>query len=41
VAAALAAEGARDVVVDAAEPTLEDVFLAVVGAGGGAGEAGP
>jgi ABC-2 type transport system ATP-binding protein len=41
VAAALAAEGARDVVVEVAEPTLEDVFLAVVGAGGGAGEAGP
>jgi ABC-2 type transport system ATP-binding protein len=40
VAAALAAEGARDVVVEVAEPTLEDVFLAVVGAGG-AGEAGP
>jgi ABC-2 type transport system ATP-binding protein len=34
VAAALEAGGARDVVVEAAEPTLEDVFLAVVGAGG-------
>ena len=38
VAAALSAGGARDVVVEAAAPTLEDVFLAVVGAGA-AGEA--
>jgi ABC-2 type transport system ATP-binding protein len=34
VAAALAAAGARDVRVEAAEPTLEDVFLAVVDRGG-------
>jgi ABC-2 type transport system ATP-binding protein len=39
-AAALRAAGASDVVVEVAEPSLEDVFLAVVGAGG-RGEALP
>jgi ABC-2 type transport system ATP-binding protein len=34
VAEALAAAGARDVRVAAAEPSLEDVFLAVVDRGG-------
>jgi ABC-2 type transport system ATP-binding protein len=34
VAAALAAAGARDVTVEPSEPSLEDVFLAVVGRGG-------
>jgi ABC-2 type transport system ATP-binding protein len=40
VAAALLGGGARDVEVEAAEPSLEDVFLAVVGRGAG-GEAAP
>jgi ABC-2 type transport system ATP-binding protein len=40
VAAALLGGGARDVEVEAAEPSLEDVFLAVVGRGAGA-EAAP
>jgi ABC-2 type transport system ATP-binding protein len=40
IAEALRAGGARDVVVEAAEPSLEDVFLAVVGRGA-AGEAAP
>jgi ABC-2 type transport system ATP-binding protein len=39
VAAALAAGGGRDVVVEPSEPSLEDVFLAVVDRG--AGEAAP
>jgi ABC-2 type transport system ATP-binding protein len=34
VAAALTAEGAREVTVEPSEPSLEDVFLAVVGQGG-------
>jgi ABC-2 type transport system ATP-binding protein len=38
-ASALRAAGASDVVVEAAEPSLEDVFLAVVGAGGRGEEA--
>jgi ABC-2 type transport system ATP-binding protein len=37
VAEALAAAGAREVRVEAAEPSLEDVFLAVVDRGGGGG----
>jgi ABC-2 type transport system ATP-binding protein len=36
IAAALGAAGAREVRVDASEPSLEDVFLAVVGRGAGA-----
>lgn len=40
-AAALRAGGASEVVVEAAEPTLEDVFLAVVGAGGRGEEGSP
>jgi ABC-2 type transport system ATP-binding protein len=38
VAAALAGAGARDVVAEEAQPTLEDVFLAAVGAGDGQGK---
>jgi ABC-2 type transport system ATP-binding protein len=41
VAAALRAGGASEVVVERAEPSLEDVFLAVVGAGGRGEEAAP
>jgi ABC-2 type transport system ATP-binding protein len=40
-AAALRAGGASEVVVEAAEPSLEDVFLAVVGAGSRGEEAAP
>jgi ABC-2 type transport system ATP-binding protein len=40
VAAALGEAGAREVEVEVAEPSLEDVFLAVVG-GGAKGEGGP
>jgi ABC-2 type transport system ATP-binding protein len=39
-AAALGAAGASEVVVEAAEPSLEDVFLAVAGRGAGAARAG-
>jgi ABC-2 type transport system ATP-binding protein len=39
VEAALLEDGAREVRVEEAEPSLEDVFLAVVERGGGAGEA--
>jgi ABC-2 type transport system ATP-binding protein len=41
VAAALEGAGARDVRVDASEPSLEDVFLAVVGRGAEGKEAAP
>jgi ABC-2 type transport system ATP-binding protein len=41
VAEALAASGALDVSVEPAEPSLEDVFLAVVGRGGAAAEGSP
>ncbi len=40
-AALLARAGAVEVVVDEAEPSLEDVFLAVVGRGGKAAEGAP
>jgi ABC-2 type transport system ATP-binding protein len=41
VAEALARAGAREPVVERAEPSLEDVFLAVVGRAGRAAEATP
>ena len=40
-AAAAPGRGASEVVVEAAEPSLEDVFLAVVGAGSRGEEAAP